>query len=154
MSINIRPAVAKDFAAVARLLTVAHAAEGNEILETAETVKERSRDALIVVAESAGIIAATMTVAGAGSPYGPVASKGQMEVSRLAVDPIFQHRGIAAAMVRAVVQSCRNQGVQALVGVTLNSLSAAHRLYESVGATPATIPGTNARSYMLDLKEA
>ncbi|MHA7298216.1 GNAT family N-acetyltransferase [Pseudarthrobacter sp. MDT3-1] len=151
MSPTVRPATAKDFTAVARLLTSAFTLAGIPQIETAADVKARSNAALVIVAEFHGAVVGTMTVASAGTPYGPLASKGQMEVSRLAVEPLFQGRGIGAALVQAVVQSCRNQGVQALVGVTLDALPTAHRLYESAGAKPTRIPGLKARGYTLDL---
>lgn len=149
--INTRPAVPKDFPAVARLLNDAYAPIGVDLGETPESVGKRALQSLVIVAEIFGVVVGTLTVASAGTKYGTLASKGQMEASRLAVDPQFHGRGIGKAMLKAVTDSCRRQGVQALVGVSLDSMKAAHRLYEGVGAQPAMVPAHKARHYTLDL---
>jgi N-acetylglutamate synthase-like GNAT family acetyltransferase len=153
MSIHVRPATAEDFPHVAGLLTFAHLGEKTGLEETTDTIRERSREALIIVAEAFGVVAGTMTLAAAGTPYGPIAQAGEMEVSRVAVDPIYRRKGIAANMLASVVQSSRNQGVKALVGITLNSMPVAHRMYEALGATHDLVPGTNARIYKLHLTD-
>jgi GNAT superfamily N-acetyltransferase len=147
-----RPVAPKDFPAVARLLNAAYELVGVNLMETPETVKERADVAIVIVAEVAGVVAATMTLAPAGSKYATLAGKGQMEASRLAVDPLFQSRGLGASMLNTVIATCRRHRVQALVGVSLNSMSTAHHLYESAGAT-AIGPGAKARGYTLDLTD-
>lgn len=149
--LTIRPAVPGDFPAIAHLLNTAYPMAGVAANETAAIVRERSKDALVIAVEDRGVIVGTLTVAGAGTYYGRLARRGQMEVSRLAVDRAHQGRGIGKAMLRTVAESCRQQGVTALVGASLPSMTAAHRLYESAGAKQGTIPGAKARGYTLDL---
>lgn len=153
MIFNTRPAKPKDFPAIASLLNAAYALVGVDLKETPEDVLKRAMASLVIVTEMGGVVAATITVASAGTKYGTLATKGQMEASRLAVDPMFQGRGVGRAMLKAVTESCRNQGVQALVGVTLDSMTTAHHLYESKGATAARVPGLKARGYTLDLTD-
>lgn len=152
--LELRPAVPSDFPAIARLLNAAHAVAGVLASESAETVKERSEEALVIVAADQGTIAATLTAAAAGTYYGRLARTGQMEVSRLAVAPEYQGRGIGKAMLLTFARNCQRQGVQALVGATLPSMTTAQQLYDSIGAERGTIPGTRAIGYTLELKEA
>lgn len=146
-----RPVAPRDFPAVARLLNAAYELVDVNLMETPESVRERADDAIIIVAEVAGVVAATVTLAPAGSKYATLAGKNQMQASRLAVDPIFQGRGLGASMLSTVIATCRRHGIQALVGVSLNGMSTAHHLYESAGATVALISGADARGYILDL---
>lgn len=148
---SFRPAVPADFPAVASLLNLAYLMAGVDLTETADTVKERHENALVIVMEDRGIIAGTLTVAPAGNYYGRLARPGQMEVSRLAVSIIHQGRGIGATMLKVLAETCRRQGVTALVGASLDSMTAAHHLYESAGAKPRPIPGVKARGYTLEL---
>lgn len=149
--LELRPAEPSDFPAIAQLLNAAHPRVGILAAESAATVKERSEDALTIVVLDNGTIAATLTAAPAGSYYGRLARPGQMEVSRLAVDPAHQSRGIGKAMLLTFATSCQRQGVQALVGATLDSMTTARHLYESIGAKRGTIPGTKALGYTLHL---
>lgn len=151
MIMNTRPAKPRDFPAIARILNAAYGLVGADPRETPEAVRERAHAALVIVTEVAGVVAATMTVASAGTKYGTLASKGQMEASRLAVDPMFQGRGIGRAMLQAVTESARKQGVGALVGASLDSMTTAHHLYETAGAKARPIPGFKARAYTLHL---
>lgn len=148
---TFRPAVPADFPAVASLLNLAYLTAGVNLTETADTVKERHENALVIVMEDRGIIAGTLTLAPAGSYYGRLARTGQMEVSRLGVSILHQGRGLGKTMLTTAAELCRRQGVQALVGASLDTMTTAHHLYEAIGATRGTIPGTKARGYTLDL---
>ncbi|MGY4544511.1 ribosomal protein S18 acetylase RimI-like enzyme [Arthrobacter sp. UYNi723] len=149
--LELRPAAPGDFPAIARLLNNAHPMAGILASESTATVTERSEDALVIVVLNHGTIAATLTAAPAGTYYGRLARPGQMEVSRLAVDRVYQGRGIGKAMLLTFASYCQRQGVTALVGATLESMTTAQHLYESIGATRGTIPGTKARGYTLNL---
>ncbi|WP_084507334.1 GNAT family N-acetyltransferase [Arthrobacter sp. TB 26] len=148
---TFRPAAPADFPAVASLLNLAYATVGVNPGETANTVKERYENALVLVLEVRGILAGTLTIARSGSCYGRLARPGQMEVSRLAVARAHQGRGVGKAMLTGTAELCRREGVQALVGATLERMTTAHQLYESIGAKRGVIPGIKARGYTLDL---
>lgn len=151
--LTLRPAAPADFPAIAALLNSAHSVAGVLFAESAGTVKERHDDALVIVADDNGTIAGTLTVAAAGSYYGRLAKRGQMEVSRLAVARTHQGQGIGKAMIRTVAETCRRQGVVALVGATLPSMTTAQHLYKSIGAKAGTITGTKALGYTLNLAQ-
>jgi ribosomal protein S18 acetylase RimI-like enzyme len=149
--LQFRPAVPADYQAIADLLNSAYRAVGARPNETAQTVRERAEDVLVLVVDLLGLQVGTLTTAPSGSFYGRLAKKGQMQVSRLAVHPDFQGRGIAKKMVRTLMELSRKQGVEALVGASLDTMATAHQLYESIGAQPVEIPGTKARGYTLQL---
>jgi GNAT superfamily N-acetyltransferase len=151
--IVIRPAEPADFAAVADLLNSAYAGIGIDLGETAATIRERSKEALTSVLEIGGDIAGTLTIALAGSYYGRMARPGQMEVSRVAVAPRYQGNGLAMVMLESVAGACYDQGITAFVGASLDTMTAAHRVYESAGAVPTQIPGVKARTYSLQLTD-
>lgn len=151
--IAIRPAVPTDFPEIADLLNTAYWHIGSNLGETEATTQERSEDALIVVLEFRGSVAGTLTIAPAGSYYGRMAGPGQMEVSRLAVAPFYQGHGLGSLMLRSVADTCRQQGIIAFVGASLDTMTAAHRMYETAGAKPTQISGVKARSYILPLTE-
>jgi len=142
-----------DFLAVATLLNSAYKPAGVDLDESADTVRERAQTALVIVAELFGIVVATVTLAGAGSKFGHMASGGQVQASRIAVDPAFQNHGVGSQMLHAVIDSCRQRGIQSIVGMSLESMPVAHGLYEGLGARPAPIAGGNARTYTLNLTE-
>lgn len=151
MTFTIRQAAAGDFPAVVSLLNDAYAGVGIQLGETVGTVWKRSTHALVIVAEFRGIIVATVTLAPLTTAHRDSQGLGQMEVSRVAVSPLHQGQGFGVALMETVIDMSRRQGVSALRGVSLGTMTAAHRLYESAGAKQGLIPGTNARDYILDL---
>ena len=58
------------------------------------------------------------------------------EVGNNAVDPDFQGRGIATALIRRVVETLRAQGARTLVVVTFTTNDPARRVYEKMGFKP------------------
>lgn len=151
--LKIRQAEPGDYQAIAEILNDAYEKVGATPNETAKTVKERAGSALVFVVDLLGIPVGTLTTAPSGSFYGRIAKKGQMQVSRFAVHPGFQNQGIAKKMVRTLMHLSRKQGVEALVGASLNSMATAQHLYESIGAQPLEIPGTAIRGFVLPLTE-
>lgn len=149
--LRIRQAEPGDYQAIADLLNDSYRKVGARPNETAQTVRERAEGALVLVVDLLGLPVGTLTTAPSGSFYGRLAKKGQMQVSRLAVHPDFQGQGIAKKMVRTLMELSRKQGVDALVGASLDTMATAHQLYGSIGAQPVEIPGTKVRGYVLHL---
>ena len=81
-------------------------------------------------------------------PHGP----GEMELVKLAVHPSMRGRGIARRLTEKCLDHARRQGTHRVVLVSNSRLTAALRLYESVGFVhrpiPDTVPYETADVYM------
>jgi putative acetyltransferase len=60
-------------------------------------------------------------------------SEKEFEVAKMAVDPEYQGAGVGRKLLRAVIEEARHAGAQRLYLETNHVLTAAIRLYESVG---------------------
>ncbi|HET8879822.1 MAG TPA: GNAT family N-acetyltransferase [Arthrobacter sp.] len=138
--ILIRPAVPADFDAVARITRDAYLAAGyfddadHPYMRQIQKVAQRHQDATIWVAERAGEIVGSVTLAVAGEPYADIARPDELEFRMLVVDPAVQRSGAGKAMVEAIIDHARTlpgvTGVALTTGLTWES---AHGLYRKTG---------------------
>jgi ribosomal protein S18 acetylase RimI-like enzyme len=81
-------------------------------------------------------------------PHGP----GELELAKLTVDPAARGRGVARRLTEVCLTHARREGARRLVLVSSTRLSAAIRLYESIGfvhrPVPDTVPYETADVYM------
>ena len=152
MSITIRPATAADYDDVARITQQAYLAGGHlreeaEYLQTLGDVAHRAEHALVWVAELDGRVAGSVALSLQGEAYSDIARAGELEFRMLAVDPQLQRGGVGRALVRAIVDYARTlDGVHTVSLTSVDNMSGAHRLYESLGFVRAperdwTVPG-------------
>jgi ribosomal protein S18 acetylase RimI-like enzyme len=80
-----------------------------------------------------GAIVGTLTVVPPGSPFIERASAGEYELRMLAVSPMERGRGIGAELTMAGVRMALEKGASGIVLSTMESMHAAHRLYERLG---------------------
>jgi ribosomal protein S18 acetylase RimI-like enzyme len=80
-----------------------------------------------------GAIVGTLTVVPPGSPFSERSSEGEFELRMLAVSPIERGRGIGAELTLAGVKLAIDSGASGIVLSTMESMHAAHRLYERLG---------------------
>lgn len=80
-----------------------------------------------------GAIVGTLTVVPPGSPFSERASDGEYELRMLAVSPMERGRGIGAELTLAGVRLAVEAGATGIVLSTMESMHAAHRLYERLG---------------------
>jgi ribosomal protein S18 acetylase RimI-like enzyme len=137
--VTVRDARDGDHAAIARL-TVASYVDGGHIdpedvyLEDLEDVATRSRHARVLVGEVDGEIAGSIVLTLPGMPLSETAREGEFEFRMLAVDPQYQRRGVARALVRAAIDRAEQlEGIDAVVLTTMETMTGAHLLYESEG---------------------
>jgi ribosomal protein S18 acetylase RimI-like enzyme len=154
--VTVREARDRDHEAIAHL-TVASYVGGGHIepddgyLEDLQDVATRSRLARVLVGEVQvdvaegpegihGDAGARTAIAGSvvltlpGMPLSETARAGELEFRMLAVDPRYQRRGVARALVRAAIDRAEQlEGIDAVVLTTMASMTGAHRLYESEG---------------------
>jgi GNAT superfamily N-acetyltransferase len=139
MSITIRPATEADYEDVARITREAyvrggHIAEGDGYLDMLGDVAHRARHAVVWVAELEGKVAGSVALTFEGQEYSDIARAGELEFRMLAVDPRIQRAGIGRAMVEAIVDYARTvEGIHAVSLTSIENMTNAHRLYESLG---------------------
>ena len=93
----------------------------------------RDREAELWVAERAGEVLGTVTLALEGSPWREIGEPGEGEFRMLAVDPTARRQGIGEALSQLVLDRFRELGAHAIVLSSLAEMTAAHRIYERLG---------------------
>ncbi|MQY23281.1 GNAT family N-acetyltransferase [Nocardia macrotermitis] len=118
-----------------------------ELLDT----DTRARAARVLVAARAGEVLGSVTIARPGTPFADIARPGELEFRMLAVEPRARGGGIGAALVRAVIDTAREEEFDAVVLTTMPGMADARRMYDRIGfahvperdwATPTGLPLT------------
>jgi ribosomal protein S18 acetylase RimI-like enzyme len=146
MSIEIRPAVAADYARAGEICVAAYRADGQlpppgvlgvgaDYSSTLANVADRARTGEVLVAVLDGAIVGCVTLLRAGSPYAEIAQPGEAEFRMLAVAPEAQGRGVGAALVTACLDRAAEQGYAAMAICTRDTNVAAQRMYARFGFT-------------------
>ena len=163
--ITVRPAVPADFEEIARITRDSYLAAGyfdnadHPYMKQIQDVATRAAKATVWVAERAGRIVGSVTLAIAGEPYADIALDGELEFRMLVVDPAVQRSGAGRAMVEAIIEHAKSlngiSGVALTTGMTWES---AHGLYRKTGFQRAPqrdwfVPGTDIKLlvYRLDV---
>ena len=138
--ITVRPAVPADFAAIARITRDAYLAAGyfetpdHPYMKQIQDVATRAERATIWVAERAGTIVGSVTLALAGEKYADIALDDELEFRMLVVDPAVQRSGAGKAMVDAIIGHARTlPGIRAVALTTGQTWESAHGLYRKTG---------------------
>jgi ribosomal protein S18 acetylase RimI-like enzyme len=95
--------------------------------------RSRIEEAEVLVAEAAGAILGTATVARPGTRFAGIAQPDEVEIRILAVDQAARGRGVADRLMAACESLARDQGFAAVVLCTEPDMYAAQRLYERRG---------------------
>lgn len=142
-TVVVRPITEADYAAVAELTEQAYVQGGHVkpddgYLPKLRDVATRAAEAEVLVAEvqvdGEPRVAGSVVLAPHGHPWAEVAYEDEFEFRMLAVHPDLHRRGVARALVEAVIQRARQtEGVHAVVLSSLISMRGAHRLYASYG---------------------
>lgn len=163
--ITVRPAVETDFDAVARITRDSYLAAGyfddadHPYMRKVQDVALRAGEATIWVAERAGTVIGSVTLALAGEPYADIALHDELEFRMLVVDPAVQRSGAGKAMVEAIIGHARSlPGISAVALTTGETWESAHGLYNTTGFRRVPerdwfVPGTDIKLlvYRLDL---
>jgi ribosomal protein S18 acetylase RimI-like enzyme len=136
--LEIRPATAAEFAAVADVCEAAYAPllpPDGRYRAVLRDVARRAADAELLVAadRAAGRILGTVTFVPDGGPLGEIAGPDEAEFRMLAVDPAAQGRGIGGSLLGRVLDDSRKRGKRGVVCSSLPTMRAAHRVYERAG---------------------
>ncbi|MEE2521712.1 GNAT family N-acetyltransferase [Pseudarthrobacter sp. J75] len=142
--IIVRPAVPSDYDAVARVTRDSYLAAGyfedadHPYMRRIQDVAARAAEATIWVAERAGRVVGSVTLAVAGEPYADIALPDELEFRMLVVDPAVQRSGAGRAMVEAIIEHARKlDGINAVALTTGMSWESAHGLYRKTGFSRA-----------------
>jgi ribosomal protein S18 acetylase RimI-like enzyme len=158
--ITVRVVRPDDLDAVAELTARVYLGDGHsgpEYEPQLRDVASRAARATVLVAELHGRLAGTVTVATQGGPWAEQAVPGEAVIRMLAVDPAARGCGAGEALVRACLEAARADGCSVVRLSSLESMTAAHRLYERLGfvRTPShdwsPLPGLLLRTYALTL---
>lgn len=126
MSLEVVTARPGDFAAVADLVDLAYAGVDYRAAESLPGIAGRAGSS-VLVAKQGTLIVGTVTIAATGSP-------GEFTVLRFAVSPAYQGRGIGRAILESLIEEAPTVGLRAIVGYSMDTMTSARRLYESLGA--------------------
>lgn len=111
-----------------------HSSPGQPYAEELADTARRARDAqLLVAVDEHDQPLGTVTLVPPGTPFAEIATQGELEFRMLAVRPDARRRGVAAMLLRAVVDHARSGGYRRVVLSSLAEMTAAHRLYERFG---------------------
>jgi ribosomal protein S18 acetylase RimI-like enzyme len=163
--ITIRSAVEADYDAVARITRDSYLAAGyfddaaHPYMRKIQDVALRAREATIWVAERAGSVIGSVTLAVAGEPYADIARQDELEFRMLVVDPAVQRSGAGKAMMDAIIGHARSlPGIGGIALTTGQAWESARGLYRKTGFQRVPerdwfVPGTDIKLlvYRLDL---
>ncbi|WP_461174393.1 GNAT family N-acetyltransferase [Arthrobacter sp. Z1-9] len=163
--ISVRPAVETDFDAVARITRDSYLAAGyfddadHPYMRKVQDVALRAGQATVWVAERAGQVVGSVTLARAGEPYADIALHDELEFRMLVVDPAVQRSGAGKAMMAAILEHAKElDGVKGVSLTTGSTWESARGLYNKTGFARVperdwTVPGTDIKLlvYRLDL---
>jgi GNAT superfamily N-acetyltransferase len=140
VSVHVREALPQDYEAIGALTVAAYAAfpemEGDdEYARELRDVAARSRDCPIYAALDGDgrVIGGAMYVPGPGNRYAEAERDGEAGIRMLAVSPEAQGKGAGRALLDALIARARTDGRRGMALMTIDSMSAAHRLYAKTG---------------------
>ncbi|WP_312871635.1 GNAT family N-acetyltransferase [Amycolatopsis acididurans] len=159
----VRPARQDELTAVGALTVAAYEADGLLVAnaEYAHELSDAARRAehaeLLVAVTGDGELLGSVTVTPPGSAFAEISRPDELEFRMLSTAPAARGRGVGEALTRAVVDRARALGARRVVLCSLDSMTAAHRLYARLGFTRLPErdwqpgPGFWLRAFGLDL---
>jgi ribosomal protein S18 acetylase RimI-like enzyme len=160
--VEVRPAREHELVDVGRLTVAAYRADDllveDDFYEAVLLdAPRRAREAEVLVAAREDAVLGAVTYCVAGSPWAELSGPGEGEFRMLAVHPAARRQGVARLLVDACLERSRALGHRAMVLSSLPQMTAAHRLYASVGfvRTPqkdwSPAPGVHLWGFRRDL---
>jgi len=140
----IEPSEHTRLAEIGELTALAYLADGlvdgaHPYVPQLKNAQARAEHALLLAMADGergeGAIVGTLTVVPPGSRFIELARNGEFELRMLAVNPIERGRGIGLSLTKAGLRMAIERGATGVVLSTMESMHAAHRLYERMGFT-------------------
>jgi ribosomal protein S18 acetylase RimI-like enzyme len=144
VAVEIRPLAPQEFEDAGRVTAAAYeafapeaASPNPDYLDRVADVGMRAEHAVVLGAFHEGRPVGTVTLElwsriPGGHPRPPLAPE-QAHVRMLGVDPGFQRQGIGRLLMESCLKEARRAGKRRITLETTASMTAAHRLYESMG---------------------
>lgn len=138
---TIRPARADDYEEIGSITVDAYVSDGfvpvgHPYTSRLADAAGRSQGATLLVAVDAdGTILGSVTFCRPPSALAELSRPGEAEFRMLAVAPAARGRGVGSALVRACLDLASQHGDRAMVLSTQMEMTAAHRIYTSLGFT-------------------
>ena len=143
-ALHVREATPAEYAEIGDLTVRAYATVGDPLEggpayaayeDELRDVADRARTCVVLVAvgDAGRILGAVTYVPGPGTPWSETERDGEAGFRALAVDPEARGRGVGRALAMACVDRARDAGRQGVAILTRPSMTAAHRLYDSLG---------------------
>lgn len=138
----IQPTESGRLAEVGEMTALAYLADGlidvaHPYARTLRDAQARARDAVLLGLLDGeggeGSVVGTLTVVPPGSPFVELAQDDEVELRMLAVSPIERGRGIGEKLTTHGMEMAVSLGAKRVVLSTMESMHAAHRLYEKLG---------------------
>ena len=158
----VRPATPAEWSEAGRIAEHAyrvggHLEQDHGYDKVLRDVASRAEPGPVLVAELDGRLVGTATITPAGSEHAEIARPGELEFRYLGVYPQAWGRGVAVALVDAIVAHAREAGLARVVCCVIDWNEPGHRLYLRYGFaraeprdwTPA--PGIRLLAYELTL---
>ena len=133
----VRRAAAADLDAAGEVTVAAYAeftqGPDDHYVALLRDAARRDREAELWVAELAGEVVGTVTIALPGSPWREIGADDEGEFRMLAVAPTARRRGVGDSLMQLVLDRFQSLGMTAVVLSSLAEMTAAHRIYERAG---------------------
>lgn len=144
VQLHVREATPAEFAEIGELTVRAYATVGDPLEggpmyaayeDELRDVAGRAETCVVLVAvgRTGRIVGAVTYVPGPGTPWSETERDGEAGFRALAVDPVARGRGVGRALAVACVERAREAGRHGVAVLTRPSMTAAQRLYESLG---------------------
>lgn len=140
MTIAVREALPSEHARLGELVVAAYRSlpefDEPEYEPELRDVARRAREAVVLAAidpATDAVIGCATYVPGPESPWAELLEPGEVGIRMLAVDPAARGRGAGTALARACVDRARAEGRRRVVLHSLAYMTAAQRIYRSLG---------------------
>jgi ribosomal protein S18 acetylase RimI-like enzyme len=133
---EVRPARPEELQAAGAVVGRAYDADGftdEDYSRVLADAARRARDAEVVVAVDGGTVVGCVTFVLPGTTWAELAHEGEAEFRMLGVHPWMRGPGVGAALVAWCLARARELGCTRVVISSVDSMTAAHRLYRRFG---------------------
>jgi len=140
--VTVGPDQTMRLAEIGELTALAYLADGlvdaaNPFVPELRNAKARAEHAILLMMadgdDGQGAAVGTITVVPSGTPFSEFTNEGEYELRMLAVSPLARGRGIGEELALFGLDTATARGASRVLISTMETMNAAHRLYEKLG---------------------